>query len=288
MTQVEAQDMLWLLVRIKRHQAGGIKTTTVGGEFEAYRDRAGRVRKRRVSGTGSKAFVSELILRRSGFEVFLPVKKVERRKNRFGPDTHLVAQPLLLDWMFVGWPSGEERWQDLMDLDVVMGIMGTGGRPIYFPPRRVARLMRQWGGGHLSSACHQMAKQKFSYVSGDVIKVPDGPFAGFDFTVVDVTTKSARGVIDIFGRETPLEIALSEFSDRDRVMNEILPLDPDAEILFDPTLSACRCGHRMAEITPESDGYCVICGHCGGRGAVGSKTKVEASGRWNEWLSSRA
>lgn len=107
MGKIEAQEMQWFACRVKRKQMGGIRTVTVGGEFEAYRDRAGRVRKRRVDGTGDRVFLPEHLLRRAGFEVFLPVKKVLRRKNRFSPDKVLVSQPLLVDWMFVGWPVGK-------------------------------------------------------------------------------------------------------------------------------------------------------------------------------------
>ncbi|TDE34140.1 hypothetical protein E1B25_20335 [Antarcticimicrobium sediminis] len=286
MGTIIAQDMQWFAVRVKRKQAGGIRKVTVGGKFEAYRDRAGRIRKRRVDGTGDRVFLPEHILRRAGFEVFLPVKKVLRRKNRFGPDKVFVSQPLLADWLFVGWPAFESRWHVLMELDVVTGVMGTGGHPVRISSARMMRLMRQWGGGHLSPECHRMAKSAQAHVAGDVFRVPDGPFEDFKFTVVDATAKSVRGVIDIFGRETPLEIQADKLPDRDgdRVGDVAMPIDADGGGAFDPGLSACICGHRMATVVPDVDGFCITCGNCGRRAAVGSDTESAARSRWNQWL----
>ena len=286
MGKIEAQEMQWFACRVKRKQVGGIRTVTVGGSFETYRDRAGHVRKRRVHGTGDRVFLPEPILRRAGFEVFMPVKKTLRRKNRFSPEKVLVSQPLLVDWMFVGWPIGENRWHHLMELDVVTGVMGTGGRPVYIPPARVVRLMRQWGGGHLSPECHRMANSFVAYSAGDMFKVPDGPFENFDFTVVDVTSKFVRGIIDIFGRETPLELPLEKLPSAEvQTSDDILPLDADGGHVFDPGLSACVCGHRMAQVTPDKGTFCVRCGNCERRAAVGSETEGDARLRWNNWLS---
>lgn len=206
MGKIEAQEMQWFACRVKRKQVGGIRMVTVGGEFEAYRDRAGRVRKRRVDGTGTSVFLPEHLLRRAGFEVFLPVKKVLRRKNRFSPDKALVSQPLLVDWMFVGWPVGESRWHDLMELDVVTGVMGTGGRPVEIPPARVMRLMRQWGGGQLSPECHRYLKTGCEFTAGDTVRVVAGPLDGVHVRVIDVTGPTVKAALDILGGEVVTEI----------------------------------------------------------------------------------
>lgn len=206
MGKIEAQEMQWFAVRVKRKQVGGIRKVTVGGEFEAYRDRHGRVRKRRVDGTGDRVFLPEHLLRRAGFEVFLPVKKVLRRKNRFCPDKMLVSLPLLADWMFVGWPVGQHRWQDLMALDVVTGVMGTGGRPVSIPPARIQRLMRQWGGGQLSAECHRYMKARCDFSVGDTVRVVAGPLEGVHVRVVDIAGPTVKSALDILGGEVVTEI----------------------------------------------------------------------------------
>ncbi|PID95780.1 MAG: hypothetical protein CSA85_00475 [Alphaproteobacteria bacterium] len=206
MGEVRAQEMQWFACRVKRKQVGAIRTVTVGGEFVAYRDRAGRVRQRRVDGTGDRVFLPEHLLRRAGFEVFLPVKKVLRRKNRFSPGKHLVSQPLLVDWLFVGWPIGESRWHELMAMDVVTGVMGTGGRPVEIPPARVMRLMRKWGGGHLSPECYHYLKTGCEFAAGDTVRVVTGPLEGARVRVIDVSGPTVKAALDILGGEVVAEI----------------------------------------------------------------------------------
>ncbi|AUQ89385.1 MULTISPECIES: transcription termination/antitermination NusG family protein [Phaeobacter] len=281
MGKIEAQNLQWYAVRVVRKQVGGIRAITVGGEFETYRDRQRRLRKRRVNGTGDRVFLPEHILRRAGFEVFLPIEKVLRRKNRFSPEQSLVSKPKLVDWLFVGWPVDQSRWHQLMALDVVTGVMGTGGRPVTIPQARIIRLMRQWGGGELSPACYQMVKA--GYAAGDVLRVPDGPFAGFDFTVVDVSEKSARGLVSIFGRDTPLDIPLAKLPVSENVPAETKAPDRSGDDIADPRLVPCGCGHQLAEVVHAKDGYCISCGNCGRRAAVGSRSEGEAIDRWNAW-----
>lgn len=206
MSEITAQDMQWFACRVKRRQAGGIRKVTTGGAFETYRDRTGRVRKRRVEGTGQSVFLPEHLLRRAGFEVFLPVKKVLRRKNRFSPEKVFVSQPLLVDWVFVGWPAGENRWRDLMALDVVAGVMGTGGRPVQVSSSRMMGLMRQWGGGHLSPECQRYIKTGCEFAVGDVARVAAGPLDGQEVRIIDVDGPSVRALIAMLGGEIEVHI----------------------------------------------------------------------------------
>lgn len=204
--RIEAQDLQWFAARVKRKQVGGIRTVTVGGEFEAYRDRQGRIRKRRVDGTGTSVFLPEHLLRRAGFEVFLPVKKVLRRKNRFSPEKVLVSKPLLVDWIFVGWPVGEHRWHQLMELDVVTGVMGTGGRPVAFSQARVMQLMRQWGGGHLSPECQGFLKTGRTLVPGETARIVTGVLDGAVVRVIDISGPTVKAAMDLLGGEVIAEI----------------------------------------------------------------------------------
>lgn len=204
-SRIDAQDMQWFACRVKRRQAGGIRTVRVGGEFEAYRDRAGRVRKRRVDGTGERVFLPEHLLRRAGFEVFLPVKKVLRRKNRFSPEKVLVSQPLLVDWMFVGWPDGEGRWHDLMELDVVTGVLGTGGRPVEIPQSEVMTLMRVWGSKRLAAVMRKRAA-KAEVGVGDRARVVDGPFEGVSVRVIEAGGASVRALVNLLGGDIEMDI----------------------------------------------------------------------------------
>ncbi|UWQ77368.1 transcription termination/antitermination protein NusG [Leisingera sp. M658] len=197
--------MIWLLVRVKRKHAGRIKLVEIGGEFEAYKDRAGRARKRKIKGTGSPAFTPVLLLQRAGFEVFMPVEYKDHRKSRYSRERHLVPQPLLMDWLFVGFPDGQNRLADLAALDVVTGIAGEGRRPAIVKHELVLDVMRQWGGGMLSPSCHQMVKNGHDFQPGDSAKVAFGSLAGVHVEVAEVNGKKVRAVLELLGEKVSRE-----------------------------------------------------------------------------------
>lgn len=185
MTQVGAREIQWFAVRMKPNGSGGPRTAIIDTDKEQYTTRSGVRAWRKVKGTGKRVFLAEHLLKRAGFEVFLPVKKVQRLKNRFTKEKHLVAVPLLADWMFVGLPivetefgRGVPGWRTLMELDVVAGVMGTGGRPIQMSDTTVTRLMRQFGGRRVPKGVQRRIAGRRVAGVGDVARVVDGPLEG--------------------------------------------------------------------------------------------------------------
>ena len=206
MGQIDTQDLVWFAVRLKQKHVSRMRSTTVGGEFETYRDRAGRIRKRRILDTGKRVFVPEHILTQAGFEVFLPVKKVLRKKSRYRPEKVLVSKPLLVGWIFVAWPAGECRWSDLMALDVVSGVLGTGGHPVQVSQARIQDLMRQWGGGLLTPRMHRWMKTGCEFAAGDRVRVLEGPLEGRELSIVEAKGRSVTALLDLLGGKVPVEI----------------------------------------------------------------------------------
>lgn len=288
MTQTITQDVQWFAVRMKPNASGGPRTAIVDVVKEQYTTRSGVRAWRRVKGTGKRVFLPEYLLQRAGFEVFLPVKQDWRIKNRHTKEKHLVSIRILADWMFVGLPivdtGGARRvhgWEKLMELDVVSGVLGTGGRPVMIPTSRIARLKRQWGGKKEIRKAGR--KSNLQSVVGQTVKVPDGPFEDFDFKILEINSAVARGVVEIFGRDTPLELQTDRLGVGDMDQGQILPFDLDQSAVSCKVLSACQCGFRMARVVRQGDGYCVRCSNCGRRAAFGSRTADEAEQRWDKW-----
>lgn len=203
---VYAREIQWFAVRMKPNARGGARTAIIDVEKEKYINRAGQPAHRRIKGTGSRVFVPEHLLKRSGFEVFLPVKKVWRIKNRFTKEKHLVSVPLLADWMFVGWRGGEARWLELMSFDVVMGVMGTGGRPIRMSDATVMRMMRQFSSGRVSSQVRRRIAARRAFGVGDLARVIDGPFEGQDVRVIDIAGQTVKAMLKILGGDIQVEL----------------------------------------------------------------------------------
>ncbi|MEO1974911.1 MAG: transcription termination/antitermination NusG family protein [Paracoccaceae bacterium] len=207
MGKIEGRMIDWFAVRYRIRNNPGRTTCVLGADYESYRDRQGRPRKRRLANTGERVFVPELLARRAGFEVFLPVRKDWRRRNQFSPERKLQSFPLMPGWMFVGWPAGENRWQDLMALDIVAGVMGTGGRPLRISEQKMTGLMRQWGGGRLAPGLKRYMRVGHEFEAGDVMQIAYGPFEGMPAKVVDIDGAETRVLVDIFGKDIPATLA---------------------------------------------------------------------------------
>lgn len=216
MAKIEAEHLIWFAVRVKRTQIGGVRTVTVGGQFESYKNRKGQMRKRRIDGTGDRVFLPEHLLRRAGFEVFLPIEKKSKRKNRFSNDRHMVSYPKLVDWLFVGvaaefdpvtGETPDHRIAKLLELGVVTGLMGVNGKPAIIPQRDVHAMMRRWGGGELSAPMHRWSKADVPFVAGDRIRVIEGPWADLETKVISVTGGAVKAMVSLFGRNFQAEFS---------------------------------------------------------------------------------
>jgi len=214
MTAVTAREIQWFAVRMKPNASGGPRTAIVDVEKEQYTNRAGARAWRKVKGTGTRVFLPEHLLKRAGFEVFLPVKKVLRIKNRFTKEKHWVSVALLADWMFVGLPivegeygRGVPGWKKLMELDVVAGVMGTGGRPIQMSDATIMRLMRQFSSGRVSSEVKRRVATRRVFGVGDTARVVDGPLEGQNVRIVDISGQRSKAILNILGGNIEVEIS---------------------------------------------------------------------------------
>ncbi|WP_058263375.1 transcription termination/antitermination NusG family protein [Thalassovita gelatinovora] len=199
---VMGAGLQWYAVRVMRPRNPNRRTALIGAEKETYRDRGGRICVRPRKGTGARVYVPELILRRAGFSVFMPKDMKWRRVNRFAPEKKLVAFPLLADWIFVGWPRDAARWHELCALDVVAGVLGTGGRPARISEKQMVRVMRDWGGGKQAPDHHRYMRSHREFEVDDVVSFADGSMEGCPLRVVGIEGAQARIMVRLFGRET--------------------------------------------------------------------------------------
>lgn len=152
-------------------------------------------------------FVVERILRQRGFEVFFPTKKVFRQKSKYSKEKREVRLPLLVGWVFVGWPVNQNRWADLFNSNAVSSVAGCGGRAMRINPEDMDSAMQRWGGQN----AHAPDRERFmrthhEFDIGDNVTILHGPFANCDARVEELRGFEARVMVDLFGRETPMNI----------------------------------------------------------------------------------
>ena len=88
-------------------------------------------------------------------------------------------------------------------LPSVIGFLGTGDQATPLRDDEVARIL-----GRVEDARESGEKPAIPYVSGDAVKVVDGPFNNFTGVVDEVfpDKMKVRVMVSIFGRKTPLEL----------------------------------------------------------------------------------
>lgn len=273
------EPLQWYAMRMVPPTNGHRRTAKLGGEMATVKRRAGQrvyAVSRRKPGTGKRVFVPEHILRKAGFAVFLPVKKVWCRKHRFTTEQELVPFPVVADWLFVGWSIHQARWHEIAALKVVTGVMGSDGRPVRIKGSTVAKLMRRWGDGVPPSVKRVAVDARQGLVAGDQVKVLSGAFEDFTGEVIDVSGEGARVAIDIFGRSTPAEFK----------HGEIMPLTPaigPVPGLLPSGAPAClRCSEPMVLAHDEKKDHHLRCSECGAVGAVNSTSEVNALEAWSK------
>ena len=85
----------------------------------------------------------------------------------------------------------------------VVGFLTTGDEPTALRPDEVVRIM-----GKMDEAREAGEQPEIPFMTGDAVKVIDGPFNNFNGTVEEVypDKMKVKVMVSIFGRRTPLEL----------------------------------------------------------------------------------
>ena len=87
----------------------------------------------------------------------------------------------------------------------VVGFLGEtkGGDPIPMRESEINRML-----GKVDKLAVQMENMPIPYVVGEMVKVVDGPFNGFDGVIENINEekRKIKVMVKIFGRRTPLEL----------------------------------------------------------------------------------
>lgn len=155
--------------------------------------------------TSQLKFVTELLLGERGFETFLPVEKVWRRKSKYTRDKRLVAYPLLPGWLFVGWSEDERRWADLFQVPLTHAVVSVDGRPYRMPPAVMDRLFNEWGDRQAPEQ-ERFMRTHHEFKIGDRARIVEGAFEGHIIRVTELRGAAAKAVFWVLGCEREIEI----------------------------------------------------------------------------------
>ena len=142
------------------------------------------------------------------FEVVIPMEDVIEFK---GGRKVVVQKKVFPGYLLVRMHLDDDAWYVVRNTPGVTGFVGSGAKPTPLSRREVEDIL---GTGEVEEgpAVEKKVRPRLEYEVGEQVRVVTGPFADFNGVIseIDVDRSKLKVLVNIFGRETPVEL---EFGD---------------------------------------------------------------------------
>lgn len=130
-------------------------------------------------------------------QVLVPKEKMIEVKNG---KRKVVEKRIFQGYVLVEMKMSEDAWYIVRNTPSVTGFVGSGTEPTPISNDEIDKIMKRMG--------REEPKHKIDYKIGEVVNITDGPFKGFDGSIneVDPTKGKLKVLVNMFGRETPVEL----------------------------------------------------------------------------------
>lgn len=135
------------------------------------------------------------------FDVVIPMEDVVEFK---GGRKVTVPKKQFPGYLLVRMYLDEESWSVVRNTPGVTGFVGSASRPTPLSRREVERIL----GVRKDDEVKKAPRFKPDWEVGETVRVVEGPFADFNGVIEDINVDQSkvRVLVDIFGRETPVEL----------------------------------------------------------------------------------
>jgi len=155
-------------------------------------------------------------------EIVVPTEEVAEIKNG---QRKMVKRTVLPGYVLVRMDLTDESWSAVRHTPSVTGFVGNSHQPVpltmtevedMLAPAVVARAEAEAvAAGTAPAGGTTTAKKPIEvadFSTGDSVMVVDGPFATLHATITEINPESQRvkALVEIFGRETPVELSFSQ------------------------------------------------------------------------------
>lgn len=131
------------------------------------------------------------------FDIIIPMEEtIEEKKGK----KKLVSRKLMPCYLLVKIKYADDLWHNITRTRGITGFVGPKGRPLPLTEEEIRKM-------HLEKVVVNVDIR-----ANDKVEVIDGPLNGFVGTVLDVDTdaKKCRVNVEMFGRETPVDLEFSQ------------------------------------------------------------------------------
>ena len=132
-------------------------------------------------------------------EVLVPTEEVvELVKGK----RRTSARKFYPGYILVRMELDDETWHIVNDTAKVTGFLGGMDKPAPLTDEEAERIINRMEAGKMKP------QPKYSFNTGDDVRVIDGPFTNFNGTVEEVNQEKGKikVLVSIFGRSTPVEL----------------------------------------------------------------------------------
>ena len=130
-------------------------------------------------------------------QVLVPKEKMIEVKNG---KRKVVEKRIFQGYVLVQMKMTEDAWYIVRNTPSVTGFVGSGTDPSPVEDEEIEKIMKRMG--------REEPKHKIDFKIGEVVSITDGPFKGFDGAIneVDAVKGKLKVLVNMFGRETPVEL----------------------------------------------------------------------------------
>ena len=131
------------------------------------------------------------------FKALVPKEKMIEVKNG---KRRVVEKRIFQGYVLVQMKMSEDAWYIVRNTPSVTGFVGSGTEPTPLAEDEIEKIQKRMG--------VEQPKHKIDFTLGEVVSITDGPFKGFDGAVseIDVQKGKLKVLVNMFGRETPVEL----------------------------------------------------------------------------------
>jgi len=121
-----------------------------------------------------------------------------------------VEKRVLPGYVLVQMDANAETVSLVRNTPGVTGFVGQGAKPSPLPRRDVENFLQVKDEGE--EAAPKRGKPRLEYEQGETVRVKEGPFADFSGEIVEINEDQLKlkVLVNIFGRETPVELEFSQ------------------------------------------------------------------------------
>ena len=142
------------------------------------------------------------------FEVVIPMEDVDEFK---GGKKVTVQKKVFPGYLLVRCDLDDDTWGAIRNTPGVTGFVGPGTKPTPLSRREVENILQVKVEGGPGGA-PKRTRARLEYEVNETVRVKEGPFADFSGQIAEINEDQLKlkVLVNIFGRETPVELEFSQ------------------------------------------------------------------------------